>query len=103
MGDATTDQHSSGTSAVWIVNHYASTPDRPAGTRHFELARQLVKRGHSVTIFAAGLVGEAGREGRLAPGLIYRSEWFDRVRFVWLRTLPYRGNTWRRQLNMLSF
>lgn len=88
---------------VWIVNHYASTPDRPAGTRHFELARELVKRGHSVTIFAAGFGHQTGRERRLAPGLIYRSEWFDGVRFVWLRTLPYRGNTWRRQLNMLSY
>jgi glycosyltransferase involved in cell wall biosynthesis len=103
MGDATTDQHSSGTSAVWIVNHYASTPDRPAGTRHFELARQLVKRGHSVTIFAAGFGHLTGQEKRLGSGSLYRSEWFDGVRFVWLRTLPYRGNTWRRQLNMLSF
>jgi glycosyltransferase involved in cell wall biosynthesis len=88
---------------VWIVNHYASTPDEPAGTRHFELARQLVKRGHSVTIFAASFGHHTGQEKRLAPASLHRSEWFDRVRFVWLRTLPYRGNTWRRQLNMLSF
>jgi glycosyltransferase involved in cell wall biosynthesis len=85
------------------VNHYASTPDRPAGTRHFELARQLVKRGHSVTIFAAGFGHKTGREERLASRSLVRSEWFDGVRFVWLRTFPYRGNTWRRQLNMLSF
>ena len=25
------------------------------------------------------------------------------MRFVWLRTTPYRGNDWRRQVNMLSF
>jgi len=88
---------------VWIVNHYASTPDRPYGTRHFELARGLVKRGHSVTVFAAGFDHQTGREERLASGSLYRTERFDGVRFVWLRTLPYRGNTWRRQLNMLSF
>jgi Glycosyl transferases group 1. len=93
----------SGRNRVWIVNHYASTPDRPAGTRHFELARELVKRGHAVTIFAAGFGHQVGRERRLASGSLYRSEWFDGVRFVWLRTFPYRGNTWRRQLNMLSF
>jgi glycosyltransferase involved in cell wall biosynthesis len=88
---------------VWIVNHYASTPDQPAATRHYALARELVKRGHAVTIFAAGLGHASGREKRLGSWSLYRSEWFDGVRFVWLRTLPYRGNTWRRQLNMLSF
>ena len=97
------DAAPSGGRRVWIVNHYASTPDQPAGTRHFELARELVKHGHSVTIFAAGFDHRTGREERLAPGCFYRSEWFDRVRFVWLSTLPYHGNTWRRQLNMLTF
>ena len=88
---------------VWMVNHYASTPDQPSGTRHFALAKQLTERGHAVTIFAAGVSHLSGRETRLASGSLFRSERFDGVRFVWLRTLPYRGNTWRRQLNMLSF
>ncbi|MGD0862579.1 MAG: glycosyltransferase family 4 protein [Candidatus Limnocylindrales bacterium] len=88
---------------VWIVNHYASAPDRPTGSRHFDLARNLSARGHRVTIFSAGFSHETGREERLARGRLYRSEWFDGVQFVWLRTVPYRGNTWRRQLNMLSF
>src|SRR5438132_1459535 len=88
---------------VWIVNHYAAAPDLPAGTRHFELARELVKHGQSVTIFASSFDHQTGREKRLAPGSLYRSQWFDGVRFVWVRTVPYVGNTWRRQLNMLSF
>jgi len=88
---------------VWIVNHYASAPDRPAGSRHFDLARNLSARGHRVTVFAAGFNHETGREERLTRGRLYRSERFGGVEFVWLRTLPYRGNTWRRRLNMLSF
>lgn len=88
---------------VWIVNHYAATPDEPAGTRHYALARELVARGHAVTIFAASFGHHSGREKRLASRSLYRGEWHDGVRFVWLRTLPYRGNTWRRPLNMLSF
>jgi glycosyltransferase involved in cell wall biosynthesis len=88
---------------VWIVNHYAAAPDRPAGRRHFDLARRLVAQGHAVTIFAAGFSHTTGREERLAAGRLYRSEWFDGVLFVWLRTVPYRGNTLRRQINMLSF
>ena len=88
---------------VWIVNHYASTPDRPAGTRHFDLARQLVERGYDVSIFAAGFGHHSGREERLQGASLVRRQEFEGVEFVWLRTVPYRGNTWRRQLNMLSF
>ncbi|MHB8671985.1 MAG: glycosyltransferase family 4 protein [Acidimicrobiales bacterium] len=88
---------------VWIVNHYADAPDRPSGTRHHDLARVLVGRGQRVTIFAAGFSHVTGREERLGRGRLYRIQWFGGVRFVWLRTFPYRGNTWRRPVNMLSF
>jgi glycosyltransferase involved in cell wall biosynthesis len=88
---------------VWIVNQYADAPDRPAGTRHYDLARQLVARGHDVVIFAAGFSNVTHREERLARWRLYRTEWFDGVRFVWLRTFPYRRNTWRRQVNMLTY
>lgn len=88
---------------IWIVNHYADGPDRPNGTRHFDLARQLVARGDSVTIFASGFSHVTRREERLSRGKLYSIGWFEGVRFVWLRTFPYAGNTWRRQANMLSF
>jgi glycosyltransferase involved in cell wall biosynthesis len=88
---------------VWIVNHYADAPDRASGTRHFDLARRLVARGHDVTIFASGFSHVTGREERLRDGRLYRRESFEGVRFIWLRTSPYRGNGGRRQLNMLSF
>ena len=88
---------------VWIVAHYASTPDRMKGSRHFDLARSLLGRGHRVTVFAAGFSHSVGREERLSGGRLYRSEMFDGIEFVWLRTVPYRGNGLRRQLNMLSF
>ena len=90
---------------VWIVNQYAVAPDRPAaaGSRHYDLARLLVARGDRVTIFAAGVSHLTGREERLGPGRLYRTDWFGGVRFVWLRTLPYRGNTWRRSANMLTY
>jgi len=39
---------------LWILNHYAISPDMSGGTRHFDLARELVKKGHEVTIFASG-------------------------------------------------
>jgi glycosyltransferase involved in cell wall biosynthesis len=54
-------------------------------------------------IFAAGFHNATHREERLTRWQLYRTERFDGVRFVWLRTLPYHGNTWRRQVNMVTF
>lgn len=88
---------------VWIVNHYAFAPDRAAGTRHHDLARRLAALGYQVTIFAASFSHLTGRDERISGTKLARGEWFGPVRFVWLRTVRYRGNTWRRQLNMLSF
>ena|GEM_PF-1295134 len=39
---------------VWILNHYAITPDMAGETRHFDLGKDLVKRGYQVVIFASG-------------------------------------------------
>ena len=89
---------------VWIVNHHAAHPDQSAGTRHFALARQLVRRGYQVTIFAASKGHHhTSAERRLPKRALYRVQASDGVRFVWLRTTPYAGNNWRRQVNMLSF
>jgi glycosyltransferase involved in cell wall biosynthesis len=92
-------------SRVWIVNQYAVAPDRPgaAGARAFDLGRGLAERGDRVTIFAAGVNHLTGREERLTRGQLYRSDTIAGVRFIWLRTFPSLGNTWRRPINMLTF
>jgi glycosyltransferase involved in cell wall biosynthesis len=56
-----------------------------------------------VTVFAAGRSNWTGREQRLRGREIARSLMFDGVRFVWVRTFPYRGNSWRRVVNMISY
>ena len=91
------------TRRVWIVNQYAGAPDEATGTRHHELARQLIARGHTVTIFAGNFTAQPGRRNRLRPGSMAHAERHEGVRFVWLWTVSYLGNTWRRPLNMLSF
>ena len=105
MQDAIDGRSPGAGTRVWIVNHYAVAPDRPAaaGSRHFDLGRHLVARGHEVTIFAAGVNHLTGREERLGRTRLFRSQRFDGVGFVWLRTFPYRGNTWRRPVNMVSY
>jgi len=87
---------------VWILNHYAESPEGQA-TRSYDLGRELVKRGHEITIFASSYSYYRHVELKLAPGQWCKSEVFDGVGFTWLRTFPYRANDWRRVLNMLTY
>ena len=89
---------------IWIVNHYARSPDTPGGTRHFDFATELVKRGHQVSIFTSSFGHRTRKEERLEGKQNYRRENVDGVEFIWVRTFPYyKGNDWRRVVNMLSY
>lgn len=88
---------------IWILNHYASAPDQPAGTRHYEFGRVLAGQGHEVTIFASSFSHVTHREERLRGNEWHRIDYIDGVRFIWVRTLPYSRNNHRRVLNMASF
>lgn len=87
---------------IWIVNHYADTPDGQA-TRSYDLSKKLVERGHRVTIFAAGFSHYKFEEEHIRPGESWREKDCNGVRFIWLKTFPYRKNDWRRILNMVGF
>ncbi|OEF96835.1 glycosyltransferase family 4 protein [Desulfuribacillus alkaliarsenatis] len=87
---------------IYILNHYAVTPDTGGGTRHFDIAKQLVALGHDVTIIASSFEHKT-RQEKLERGEQMRVEVIEGVRFVWLRTFPYEKNDWRRVLNMLTF
>lgn len=88
---------------LWILNHYAISPDMSGGTRHFDLARELVKKGHMVIIFASGFDHSTRQYLKIKPEEKMRVEEYDGVRFVWINTIPYYGNNWRRVMNMLSY
>jgi len=88
---------------IWILNHYAVTPDLPGGTRHFDFGRELVKEGHSVTIFASAFHYSQFKYVKIQKKQLYKIENFDGVKFVWIKTFPYKKNDWRRILSMLDF
>ena len=87
---------------IWIINHFATSPDAPGGTRHYEFAVELAKRGYEVTIFAADL-------NYMPRKRIHRNNATERrhrtngVGFTWVKSLRYKKNNWRRAANMLSF
>lgn len=89
--------------SIWILNHYAAGPGSTSGTRHYDLGRELVRLGWEVTVFAASFDHQKRQEAHLMPGQWIKEEAFQGVRFVWLRTLPYQGNNWRRVLNMFQY
>lgn len=89
---------------IWIFNHYANTPRTPGGTRHFDMAQQLIRMGHNVTIFASSYNHKSGKlVHKIRTKEVYHEEIHQGVRFIWVKTNPYRKNDWRRVLNILSY
>lgn len=93
-----------GSKNIWILNHYAGTPQQSStSARHYDIGRELVKKGHRVTIFASGFNHMTFTEECLGKGEQWKAEEFSGVKFIWLKTFPYKGNEWRRIVNMLSY
>jgi glycosyltransferase involved in cell wall biosynthesis len=88
---------------VWLINHYAGPPSRGAGTRHHDLARQLERRGYDVTIFASAFNHIGGAHEGVGGMRLYRTERIGGVRYVWIRTGSYQGNSVGRIVNMVEF
>jgi len=88
---------------IWILNHYAISPDMPGGTRHFDFGKELVKRGHNVTIYASSFHYVKREEMKLLKGERFKVEDYEGLRFVWIKTTSYYKNDWRRVLNMISY
>jgi glycosyltransferase involved in cell wall biosynthesis len=88
---------------IWILNHYAITPDMPGGTRHYDFGKELVKRGYNVTIFASSFHYTQHKELKLKKKEKYKIENFDGINFIWIKTFSYQKNNWRRVINMISY
>jgi glycosyltransferase involved in cell wall biosynthesis len=91
-------------SLIW-VNQFAALPGDGGGTRHFELGRELVRRGWRVTILASDLHLHR-RDYTRRKNSDSREEvveTLDGVEIRWLWAASYRANNWRRAWNWLSF
>jgi glycosyltransferase involved in cell wall biosynthesis len=89
--------------SVWFFNHYASAPDQAGGSRHYAVSRVLASKGYKVTIFASGFSHHRHKDLKCGKHERFKIEMIDGVRFVWIRTFPYRKNNWKRVINMLSY
>jgi glycosyltransferase involved in cell wall biosynthesis len=89
---------------IWIFNHYATVPSQVGGTRHFDLAKHLVKKGHLVTIFASSFNHFSKREMvfRHNNGERYQINLIEGIRFIWIHTPSYK-NFFGRIKNIVSY
>lgn len=89
---------------IWIFNHYAIGPGSSGGTRHYDLAKQLMSRGHKVTIFASSFNHQTLKEEHLEDQKdLFVKKSYDGIEFVWIRTTPYQKNDKNRVFNMLTY
>lgn len=83
---------------IWIINHYA----KPYA-RHHNLACELIRRGHEVSIFASSFDHRTRKEKHLLAGEKVKLKSINGVPYVWLKTPSYSGNTIARFRNMAIF
>jgi len=89
--------------SIWIVKQYGSTPDLPGGTRQFELAQSLAKRGCEVTYFLSSFHYLLQEEVKLRAGERFRVERQNGFNLVWIKGFPYERNDWRRVVNAVDY
>ncbi|CUV66262.1 Glycosyl transferase group 1 [Sulfurovum sp. enrichment culture clone C5] len=88
---------------IWIINHHALTPDMSGGTRHYDFAKELIKRGYQVTIISSSIHYSTYKELKDYKENNYLKENIDGIEWIWIKTPIYVGNGARRVRNMLSF
>ncbi|EWG10015.1 glycosyltransferase family 4 protein [Cytobacillus firmus] len=88
---------------IWIFNHYAAAPAHVGGTRHYDLARHLLEKGHDVTIFASSFNHFSKKEMIFKDNNSnFQLDTINGVNFIWVNTPSYRGLLGRAR-NILSY
>lgn len=98
-------RHPAASPSVLWINQFALLPRDGGGTRHFELGRELVRKGWRVTVLASDLHLHRRTYTR-RPSASDRAaiaESLEGVDFKWLWAAAYQRNDWRRAWNWLSF
>jgi glycosyltransferase involved in cell wall biosynthesis len=86
---------------ILLINHYAGSFYHGMEYRPYYLAREWFRQGHQVTIAAASH-SHLRRQTPDFRGPVYE-EVLDGIRYVWLKTPHYRGNGWKRAVNIFAF
>ncbi len=88
---------------ILLIHQAFTAPDQPGGTRHYELGRHLVERGHDFAIVASNLSYLTGQSVGESEGIVTEQR-LDGVRVLRTYTYPalHRSFVWR-VVSFLSF
>lgn len=86
---------------VLLINHYAGSPEMGMEFRPYYISRELVKKGHDVTIIA----GSFSHLRKTNPDITedFTEQEIDGIRYVWVKTGEYDSNGVARALSMYQF
>ena len=87
---------------VWIFNHFAAPPSIGQLTRHYNFAKQLIKVGYNVKVFASSAVHNTDHN-YISNGDLFVEMNENGVPFVFIKTRQYKGNRVARIINILEY
>ncbi len=73
---------------IVIINEYAGSPEYGMTFRHYYLAKEFVKAGHSVTIITASYSHFLKKYPEL-QGKTYVTEEIDGIKYLWVKVIKY--------------
>ncbi len=86
---------------IILINHYASIPEMGMEFRPYYLAKEWTKLGNEVTIIAASFSHLRKKQPQINEKI--KIEFIDGIRYIWIKTPTYKGNSAGRILNMFYF
>jgi len=87
---------------IWIMNHYAADQFFNEGGRHYWFAEQLRKKGYDPVIFCANTRHNSNEQIDM-KNKKFTTDTQGGLPFVFVNTVPYKGNGVSRIRNMVSF
>ncbi len=88
--------------SIFIFNQFAISPDMSGGTRHYDFASELIKKDYNVYIFASDFSLQE-LEFKKLNNQLYKREIIDNINFIWVKTVKYKKNNYKRILNQIIF
>ena len=85
---------------ILIINQFALTPKDAGGTRHFSIAKYLVRFGNRVTIYASS---SSYLDTKHTTPAKTGTETIEGVEFIWLRSIQYQEKLIYRLFHMIIF
>ncbi|MDN5061274.1 glycosyltransferase family 4 protein [Aliarcobacter butzleri] len=86
---------------IWIINHYAFPYGYGFHTRQHTIAKMLKDLGYEVTIFTSSFNHLKVKEIEVRN--IYKEEFHDDIKYIWVKTLEYQSNGLGRIKNIFGF